>query len=210
MSSIAQLPARILRRRQSGRSMTRAAVVPELNLIPPELAGRRVSRAEARLAILALVLSVLAFSQLQLYGERTLAGIRGLLPGWAQQADPRGAQAAELHKQINRLTALVDQSGRSLAEATRATIPWGDLLLQLHLTVPTDVALESIRQSGRNEISLAGSGATLEGVFVYQESLKTITSIEAVEVSNVSRSSQGRYSYTFRVVILPGEPVEKR
>lgn len=198
-----------LGRASSPTSAGAQASVPELNLLPPELTARRLTTEEGRLLLMGLLLVALALLQFQILGDRALATGQALLPARFQGQDPQAAQAAALTARADKLEGEVRVLEGKRQAVERVRIPWGDLIRYIYASAPEGVIVDSVRQSGK-DATVAGTGATSTAVTDYRLLLQESPAIGGVDLASVARdTATGRFSYSFRLIIVPGKAVDQ-
>jgi Tfp pilus assembly protein PilN len=182
--------------------------VPDINLLPPELASRRFSPQQKRLAAMLAALVLLAAVQGVLLGPRALATAQALLPDMVRTADPLAAEAERLQLQIRQLRAEVSQSALAREEVAGVTIRWGDLLTYVYTKAPEGVTVETVRQEALTA-TLTGTAETSAGATAFQRTLEESPVIADADLKSITRDeSTSRFSFIFEVALAPGEPVE--
>ncbi|MBI4307660.1 MAG: PilN domain-containing protein [Chloroflexi bacterium] len=206
MSTYAQI-SRLLGRR-GGKGEPLAPRVPEINLLPRELAEQRLTSQQRRLLLLGLLLLVGAVLQFRLVGEKAVGSFRSLVPASFEGEASVTAEVAALKKKVEALRTGVGEGEGAKAALDQQRVPWGDLLRYVYGHAPEGMSVGSVRQNGL-EATLTGSGPTAESIADYRTALLNSPAVQTVALSSRSRDpSSGGYAFAFQITIIPGVAVE--
>lgn len=178
--------------------------VPDLNLLPEEWQGRRLTQEERRLTFAAILLVVLAVVQFQFIGASAIATGQALLPGGLQGNDPLTIQTERLERFIQQAQDEIREGELVGSEILQIKIPWGNLMTYIYDEAPADVTVNSLRGTGV-QATLTGSAGSSGSASMYRQILSESSSVFKVDLQSISRDpSTSRFNFTFEIGLEPG------
>jgi Tfp pilus assembly protein PilN len=182
------------------------AVVPKVNLLPPEIMdGRRFAGLKRRLVLLVLLV-VLGGAAATWWAQTTV----GAAQGEVDQAQARTAALATeqaKYAEVPRVTAAVDAALAVRQQAMAADVLWYRYLNDVALATTSDVYLSSmtatvkgatpsagtdpLAPAGIGAVQISGTAGSLPSVAAWMEALDQITGIKGSVLVSAARGGSG-------------------
>lgn len=179
-------------------------VVPDLNLLPEEWQGHRLTQEEKGLTFAAIFLLFLAIVQFQFIGANAIATGQALLPGGLQGNDPTTIQIERLERFIQEARDEIREGELVGSEILQIKVSWGNLLTYIYDEAPADVTVNSVRGTGV-QATLTGNAGSSTSATTYRETLSESPSVFKVDLQSISRDpSTSRFNFTFEIGLEPG------